>query len=202
MRLERFYPIFDTASWLERLLPVGIRMVQLRIKEGSDIVLRREIRRAREVCTQYRCQLVVNDYWRLAIEEGCDFVHLGQEDLDRADLMAIRQAGLRMGVSTHDEAELERALNLQPAYIALGPIYPTKLKQMKWAPQGLARLGEWKRRVGAIPLAAIGGMSVGRAAGAFAAGADIVAAVTDVTLHASPETRVAEWLAVTRSMGQ
>lgn len=202
MRLARFYPIFDTVSWLERLLPVGITLVQLRIKEGSDIVLRQQIRRAREVCTQHGCQLVINDYWQLAIEEACDFVHLGQEDLDGADVTAIRQAGLRIGVSTHDEAELERALNLQPAYIALGPVYPTKLKQMKWAPQGLARLGEWKRRVGAIPLVAIGGMSVERAAGAFSVGADIVAAVTDITLHANPEARVAEWLAVTRSMGQ
>ena len=104
-------------------------------------------------------QLVVNDYWQLALEEGCDFVHLGQGDLAGADLAALRRAGVRLGVSTHDHAELERALALHPDYVALGPIYPTLLKVMPWAPQGLARLSEWKRRIGALPLVAIGGLT-------------------------------------------
>lgn len=199
--LDRFYPIFDAAALFERLLPVGVSLAQLRIKEGGEAALRSEIRRARELCAAWSCQLVINDHWRLAIEEGCDFVHLGQEDLDGADLAAIRRAGLRLGVSTHDEAELERAIDAQPAYIALGPVYLTKLKQMKWAPQGLARLSEWKRRIGATPLVAIGGMSVERAAGAFAAGADVIAAVTDITLHPDPQARVREWLAATRKVG-
>jgi thiamine-phosphate pyrophosphorylase len=199
MTLDRFYPIFDSATYVERLAPMGIRLVQLRLKNLTDSEIRHEIRHARAACLACGCQLVVNDHWRIAIDQGCDFVHLGQEDLDAADLEAIRRAGLKLGVSTHNEAELERALAVQPTYVALGPIYPTKLKQMKWAPQGLARITEWKRRLSGTPLAAIGGMSVELAVGAFAAGADIVAAVTDITLHPNPEARVAEWLAATRS---
>jgi thiamine-phosphate pyrophosphorylase len=141
---------------------------------------------------------VVNDYWELAIETGCDFVHLGQEDLDDADLGALRRAGVRLGVSTHDEAELDRALAVSPAYVALGPVYPTILKAMKWKEQGLGRVAAWKARVGDLPLVAIGGLTVERAAGVLAAGADIVSVVTDITLNADPEGRVRQWIGATR----
>lgn len=129
MALDPFYPIFDSASWLERMVPLGVRLVQLRIKDKSEPELRGEIRAAREICLAHDCQLVVNDYWKLALEEGCDFIHLGQEDLDDADLDAIRAGGLKLGVSSHDEAELDRALSVKPDYIALGPVYPTILKR-------------------------------------------------------------------------
>ncbi len=197
--LDPFYPIFDSAAWLERLVPHGIRLVQLRIKDRAEAGLRAEIRAAKAVCAAHGCRLIVNDYWRLAIEEGCDFVHLGQEDLDGADLGAVRAAGLGLGVSTHDDAELDRALATGPDYVALGPVYPTILKAMRFGPQGLARVGEWKRRVGALPLVAIGGLTVERAPGVLEAGADILSAVTDITLNPDPEARVKEWLAVTRA---
>ena len=197
--LDPFYPIFDSAEWLERLVPLGIRLVQLRVKDRPEAELRAEIRTAKAVCEAHGCQLIVNDYWRLAIEEGCDFVHLGQEDLDGADLGAIRAAGLKLGVSTHDDAELDRALATEPDYVALGPVYPTILKKMRFGPQGLERVGEWKRRVGAMPLVAIGGLTVERAPGVLDAGADILSAVTDITLNPDPEARVREWLAVTRA---
>ena len=196
--LDRFYPIFDSAEWLERLVPHGIRLVQLRIKDRPQAELRAEIREAKAVCAAHDCQLIVNDYWRLAIEEGCDYVHLGQEDLDGADLDAVRAAGLYLGVSTHDAGELDRALALAPDYVALGPVYPTILKAMRFGPQGLGRVGEWKRRVGALPLVAIGGLTVERAPGVLEAGADILSAVTDITLNPDPEARVREWLAATR----
>lgn len=202
MPLDRFYPILDSAEWLERLVPLGIRLVQLRIKDRPESRLRGEIRRARDICAAHGCQLIVNDYWRLAIEEGCDFVHLGQEDLDAADPGAVRSAGLKLGVSTHDEGELDRALSVNPDYVALGPVYPTILKKMPWAPQGLERVGEWKRRVGAVPLVGIGGISLERAAGVLAAGADIAAAVTDITLNPDPEARVRAWIAATREPEQ
>ena len=198
MSLDRFYPIFDDVSWLARMLPLGVRLVQLRLKDRSEADLRQHIAQARDLCRLHGAVLVVNDHWQLAIETGCDFLHLGQEDLDTADLPAIRRAGLRLGISTHDHAELDRALTLTPDYIALGPVYPTILKQMKWQQQGVERVGEWKRLVGDIPLVTIGGMSVARAAGAFAAGADIVAAVTDITLNPDPEARATEWLGATR----
>ena len=192
--LSSFYPIFDSADWIERLVPLGIKLVQLRIKDLPEDDIAQHIRRAQAVCRQHNCTLIINDYWQLAMSMGCEWVHLGQEDLDTADIDAIRAAGLRLGISTHDHQELKRALALSPDYVALGPVYPTILKKMKWHEQGLDRVTEWKALVGNMPLVAIGGMSVDRAALAFSAGADIVAAVTDITLHADPELRVKQWL--------
>ena len=196
MTLPRFYAIFDSADWIQRMLPLGLKLVQLRIKDRPEAELRLEIRRARDLCRAAGAILVINDHWRLALDEGCDWLHLGQEDLDTADLAAIRAGGLKLGISTHDEAELARALALQPDYVALGPIWPTILKQMKWHQQGTARLTDWKARIGDIPLIAIGGLSPARAPEAFAAGADVVSAVTDITLAADPEARMRTWLAL------
>nr|WP_321249932.1 thiamine phosphate synthase [uncultured Ruegeria sp.] len=198
MTLDRFYPIFDHSDWLQRMLPLGVKLVQLRIKGQSDVAVRAQIMISLELCRTHGAQLVVNDHWQQAIEAGCDWVHLGQEDLDDADLHAIRRAGLKLGVSTHDDDELERVLSMDPDYVALGPVYPTILKKMKWRQQGLPRVTEWKARVGRIPLVGIGGMSVERAPGVFEAGADIVAAVTDITLNPDPEARLREWIDITR----
>jgi len=196
MTLPRFYPIFDSVDWLERVLPLGVKFVQLRIKQRDAQALRLDIRMGLALARAHGAALVINDHWQLAIDEGAEWLHLGQEDLDEADIPAIRRAGLKLGLSTHDHAELERALAHAPDYVALGPVYPTILKQMKWHQQGLERVTEWKGLVGDIPLVAIGGMSVERAEGAFEAGADIVSAVTDITLNPDPEARVAEWLKV------
>ena len=171
-------------------------MIQLRIKNCSAQSLRRELRLARDCCKSAGAQLVINDYWQLALEESCDFVHLGQSDLDAADMRALRNAGTHVGISTHDEAELERALTLAPTYIALGPIYPTLLKKMPWPPQGLARIAEWKARLGNIPLVAIGGLTPERLPGVLAAGADSAAVVTDILRHPQPEARMRYWLAM------
>lgn len=198
MTLDPFYPIFDSSQWLERLVPHGIKLVQLRIKDKPQDELRVEIRKSKEICEKHECQLIINDYWQLAIEEGCDYIHLGQEDLDAAHIENIRKAGLKLGISTHNHAELERALALKPDYIAIGPVYPTVLKKMIWEPQGLDTVTEWKKLVGDIPLVGIGGISLQRATGVFSAGADIVAAVTDITLNENPENRVREWLQLTR----
>ena len=197
MTLPRFYPIVPSADWLARLLPLGVRLVQLRVKDRPEPELRAEIRAARDLCAEAGARLVVNDHWRLAIDEGCDFVHLGQEDLDEADLPAIRRAGLALGVSTHDEAELERAPAAAPDYVALGPVYPTILKAMRFAPQGLGRVAEWKARVGDVPLVAIGGLTVERAAAVLAAGADSLSVVTDITRSPDPEARTRQWLEAT-----
>lgn len=192
--IEPVYLIIDDAAWLPRLLPVGVKLVQLRVKDKPQNEVCRQIITAREACRAAGAQLIINDYWQLAIGLGCDFVHLGQEDLACADLTAIRAAGLKLGLSTHDEAELETALAAAPDYIALGPIYPTILKAMRWAPQGEARIADWKRRVGPVPLVAIGGLTPDRALLARAAGADSCAVVTDVLRADDPEARLAEWL--------
>ncbi|MFY0597099.1 MAG: thiamine phosphate synthase [Cognatishimia sp.] len=196
MNLPRFYPVFDDIRWLERMVPLGVKLVQLRIKDTPMAEVKAQLQAGKELCAEHDAIMVVNDYWELAIELGCGWLHLGQEDLDAADLGAIRAAGLKLGVSTHDNAELDRVLAFEPEYVALGPVYPTILKKMKWHQQGLGRVSEWKSLLGDTPLCAIGGMSVERAPGAFESGADIVAAVTDITLKDDPEARVREWLEV------
>lgn len=194
MKIARVYPIVEDARWVARLLPSGVRWIQLRVKDRPIEVVRAEIRSALGLCAAVGAELVVNDYWQLAIEERCRWVHLGQGDLAGADVAALRRAQLRIGISTHDDEELERALRVDPDYVALGPIYPTLLKQMPWAPQGLPRLTQWKRRIGAIPLVAIGGLTLERLAGIYSAGADSAAVVTDIVRHAHPEQRVSDWI--------
>jgi thiamine-phosphate pyrophosphorylase len=196
--LDPFYPIVDSSDWAQRLVCVGARLIQLRLKDTDGATIVQETRASLGLCAGAGATLVVNDYWRVAIDEHASWVHLGQGDLDGADIPAIRKAGLKIGVSTHDDAELERALALAADYVALGPIYPTRLKAMAFAPQGLDRIGHWKRRVGVIPLIAIGGLDVDRAKLCLAAGADIVSVVTDITLNANPEARAKEWIAATR----
>jgi thiamine-phosphate pyrophosphorylase len=198
--LDPFYPIVDSADWARRLVGVGARLIQLRMKDKDEAAVVAEAKSALAICREAGATLVVNDHWRVAIEVGAPWVHLGQGDLDEgADVGAIREAGLKLGVSTHDDAELARALALKPDYVALGPIFPTILKAMAFAPQGLARVGEWKKRVGALPLVAIGGLNVERAKACLAAGADIVSVVTDITLNSDPEGRAREWIAATRA---
>jgi thiamine-phosphate pyrophosphorylase len=196
--LDRFYPIVDSAAWVERLLLAGARLIQLRVKDRAEAHVRAQTREALARCARHGAQLVVNDYWEIAIGEGADFIHLGQGDLDGADMKRIRARGIRVGISTHDHAELDRALPFAPDYVALGPIYPTILKAMPFAPQGLERIGEWKQLVGRRPLVAIGGISLERAPLCLAAGADSAAVVTDITLNADPDGRAKAWLAATR----
>jgi thiamine-phosphate pyrophosphorylase len=198
LALDPFYLIVDHVAWLERLLPHGLRLAQLRIKDAAEPTLRAQIRRARDLCAQHGATLVINDHWRLALDEGCDFIHLGQEDLVEADLDAIRRAGCKLGVSTHDVRELDIALRVAPDYIALGPVFPTTLKQLDWAPQGVARVTDWKALLKDMPLVAIGGLTPERARAVLDAGADSAAVATDVLGHPDPEARVREWVAMTR----
>jgi thiamine-phosphate pyrophosphorylase len=196
--LDRFYPIVDSAAWVERLLVAGATLVQLRVKDRAEADVRAQARAALALCAQAGAQLIVNDYWQIAIDEGADFIHLGQSDLDGADIKRIRGHGMRIGISTHDHAELDRALSFDPDYVALGPIYPTILKAMPFAPQGLTRIGEWKSLIGERPLVAIGGISLERAPLCLGAGADSAAVVTDITLNADPDARARAWRAATR----
>lgn len=197
--IDRFYPIVGDADWVARLVPLGVKLIQLRIKDRSARNIAAQIADAKAVCTQYGAQLVVNDHWQAALDQGCDFVHLGQEDMDTADFAALRRAGVRIGLSTHDKAELDRALSYDPAYVALGPVYPTLLKKMPWAPQGLDRVRDWKARIGATPLVAIGGLTIDRLPGVFDAGADSAAVVTDLLQAPDPEARTRDWIAATRA---
>jgi len=196
--LDPFYPVVPDSGWVTKLVPIGTKLIQLRIKDQPEAEVRRQVREAKAVCAQHGADLVVNDYWQVAIDEGCAWVHLGQEDLVDADVKAIRGAGIRIGVSTHDHAELEKGLAVDPDYVALGPIYPTKLKQMPWAPQGTEKLRKWKKLIGARPLVAIGGLTLERALLCLKSGADIASVVGDVVNHADPLGQAKAWIAATR----
>ncbi|MGJ5075179.1 thiamine phosphate synthase [Bradyrhizobium oligotrophicum] len=195
---DRFYPVVDSLAWVERLTKLGVGTVQLRAKDLNDGEALQIVTDALAITRGTATKLIVNDYWRAAVVAGAQHVHLGQEDLAEADVVAIKQAGLTLGLSTHDDAELETALAAEPDYVALGPIFPTTLKAMRFAPQGIAKIGEWKKRVGNIPLVAIGGIKLEQAAEIFAAGADSIAVVSDVTQNPDPDARVRAWLDATR----
>jgi len=192
---DRFYPVVDSLDWVKRLTALGVGTIQLRAKDLNDAEALQIVSDALEITKGTSTKLVVNDYWRAAIVAGAQHLHLGQEDLAGADLAEIRKAKLTLGVSTHDDAELDTALAANPDYVALGPIFFTTLKSMRFAPQGIPRITEWKKRIGTIPLVAIGGIKLEHAAEIFAAGADSIAVVSDVTQNADPDARVRAWLA-------
>ena len=194
--LDPFYPILPDAAWVARIAGQGAKFIQLRVKQAEPAAIKTEIARALALASAQGCQLVVNDYWREAIDLGADFVHLGQGDLAGADLDTIRSAGIKLGISTHTLAELDNALAAEPDYVALGPIYQTKLKVMPWQPQGLARIGEWRARI-ACPVVAIGGITLERAPEVLAAGATSAAVVTDIVMNDDPERRTRDWIAAT-----
>ena len=188
-----FYPVVPTADWVQRLLGWGVRTVQLRIKAAdhslAEIAL--QVRAAAEAGRAVPgAQVFINDHWQLALAAGAYGVHLGQEDLDTADIEALRHAGVRLGLSTHTPAELARAHAVQPSYLAIGPVYPTTLKVMPYDPVGLERLKLWAPQAAPYPVVAIGGISLERLPGVLACLGgenDGVAVVSAVTLAADPQ---------------
>lgn len=187
------YAVVDNADWVARVVAAGVRTVQLRIKDADGPehrgAVRQQIRESIHAATAAGAQLFINDHWQLAIEEGAYGVHLGQEDLHIADLAAIRQAGLRLGISTHAYWEVCRAWALRPSYIACGPIHPTKAKAMPWIPQGNANLAYWCRLL-PTPVVGIAGMDLARTEEAAACGVAGVALISAITAAASPETAI------------
>ncbi|CAI9119661.1 thiamine phosphate synthase [Brytella acorum] len=195
------YPVVDHPRWVHILGGAGARFIQLRLKELAPEALRSQVIEAQEAAARHNVCLVLNDYWELAVELGIDYIHLGQEDLDTADLRQVRASGIRLGVSTHSHEELHRALAINPDYIALGPIWETKLKKMVWAPQGTERITEWRALCGDIPLVAIGGITCERMVSCLRAGADSVAAVSDFIRVPDPERQVGRWLVAAEKTG-
>ena len=185
-----FYPVVPDAAWVQRLLGWGVRSIQLRIKaaEHTPAEIDQQVRAAVAAGLAVAgAQVFINDHWRLALEAGAYGVHLGQQDLDSADLPALRRAGLRLGLSTHTPAELARAKALQPSYLAIGPIYPTTLKVMPYEPVGLVRLKAWAADAAPCPVVAIGGISLALMPGVLACGVDGLAVVSAVTQAADPQ---------------
>ncbi|NRA63534.1 MAG: thiamine phosphate synthase [Pseudobacteriovorax sp.] len=188
------YPVLPNTEWLKRLVPLGLKTVQLRIKDASQDQLRTEITEAIRICEAHRCRLFINDYWQLAIELGAYGVHLGQEDLDQADIYQISKSGLRLGISTHSVPELSRALALKPSYVALGPIFPTTCKSMAFGPQGIARIKDWVRLSG-LPVVAIGGLKLEHAKEVLMQEADGIALISNITENQDPESKTKDWIA-------
>ena len=194
-----FYPVVPTAEWVERLLGWGVRTIQLRIKsvDHTPDDMAAQIRAAVAAGNKVPgAQVFINDHWQLALAEKAYGVHLGQEDLDTADIEALRCAGLRLGLSTHTPGELERAKAVQPSYLAIGPIYPTTLKVMPYEPVGLQRLAEWAKQAAPYPVVAIGGISLERMPGVLACGVNGVAVVSAVTLASDAQQAVLEGLSL------
>ncbi|EPN3241241.1 thiamine phosphate synthase [Cronobacter sakazakii] len=175
------YPVVDSVEWVTRLLDAGVRTLQLRIKDKTEAEAEADVAAAIALGQRYHARLFINDYWRLAIKHQAYGVHLGQEDLQTADPDAIRRAGLRLGVSTHDDMEIDVALAVRPSYIALGHVFPTQTKQMPSAPQGLAQLAAHVKRLGDYPTVAIGGISLERAPAVLETGVGSIAVVSAIT---------------------
>ncbi|MBY4865354.1 thiamine phosphate synthase [Burkholderia sp. Bp9017] len=177
------YPVVPDAEWVERVLDCGARTVQLRVKDANPDALRREIARAVAAGRRYPdARVFINDHWQIAVEESAYGVHLGQEDLETADLAAIARAGLRLGLSSHGYYEMLRALHERPSYLALGPVYATATKAVAAPPQGLARIARYARFAGErAPLVAIGGVGLDALPDVLATGVGSVAVVSAVT---------------------
>lgn len=189
------YPVVDSVEWIERLLKAGVKTLQLRIKDKRDEEVESDVIAAIELGRRFDARLFINDYWQLAIKHQAYGVHLGQEDLETTDLSAIRETGLRLGVSTHDDMEIDVALAARPSYIALGHVFPTQTKQMPSAPQGLAQLARHIARLGDYPTVAIGGISLARAPAVLETGVGSIAVVSAIT-------QAADWQAATEQLLQ
>ena len=196
------YAVVGSADWVQRCVEMGLDTVQLRVKDLPAPALRDAVAQSVAATEGSNTRLFVNDFWREAIDAGAYGVHLGQEDLTNADLPAIAGAGIRLGVSTHSYYEIARAHAVAPSYVAIGPIYATTTKPMKFAPQGIDRLGRWvdllKPR---YPLTAIGGIDTARTPGVMATGIDSIAVVRAITEAADPLQAVADLRAAMRIAG-
>lgn len=190
------YPVVDSVQWIERLLDAGVRTLQLRIKDRRDEEVEADVVAAIALGRRYNARLFINAYWRLAIKHQAYGVHLGQEDLQATDLNAIRAAGLRLGVSTYDDMEIDVALAARPSYIALGHVFPTQTKQMPSAPQGLEQLARHVERLADYPTVAIGGISLARAPAVIATGVGSIAVVSAITQAADWRLATAQLLEI------
>ena len=198
------YPVIGSLYWLKRLLPLGLEIIQLRVKNLAESELEQVIMTAVALAKEYDTRLFINDYWQLAIKHGAYGVHIGQEDLQDADLAAIQQSGIRLGISTHGCYEFLSAQRLQPSYLAIGAIFPTKTKDMTGQIQGIDNLRQVlslrPEHQGKIPVVAIGGINLECAAEVVSTGVESIAVVTAIT-EAESSHGISPEQAVTRLQG-
>lgn len=186
------YAVLPDAAWVGRMARAGVPTVQLRFKSGDADAIRREVQASVEAVRGTSSLLFINDHWQAAIDAGAYGVHLGQEDMDVADLTAIRAAGLRLGLSSHGYAEMLRADRVSPSYIAMGAVFPTTLKRMATAPQGIGRLHAYARLMRDYPLVAIGGIDGEKMPQVLSSGVGSVAVVRAITGVDNPEAAVSQ----------
>ncbi len=186
------YAVLPDAAWVGRMARAGVLTVQLRFKSDDADAIRREVQASVEAVRGTPSLLFINDHWQAAIEAGAYGVHLGQEDMDVADLAAIRAAGLRLGLSSHGYAEMLHADRASPSYIAMGAVFPTTLKRMATAPQGTGRLQAYARLMRDYPLVAIGGIDGENMPLVLSSGVGSVAVVRAITGVDNPEAAVAQ----------
>ena len=187
------YPIVDRAALLDRLLPLGVRTVQLRVKNLDESLLEEEVRTAVQLAQRFNANLYINDYWQLALKHNAYGVHLGQEDLPGADLRALAKAGIRLGVSTRSYFELAQAMAVRPSYVAIGSVFPTASKTIDYDPLGLGHFRRLSRLID-MPVVAIGGITLEQAENVWLAGADGMALISDIVHAPDMNARVGDWL--------
>lgn len=188
------YAVLPDAQWVGRMARAGVPTVQLRFKSQDPLAVAREVQASVKAVQGTGALLFINDHWRAAIEARAYGLHLGQEDLDALtpeDLRTIRASGLRLGVSTHGYAEMVRADAVSPSYIAMGAVYPTTLKQMATAPQGVARLAAYARLLRGYSQVGIGGVDAARLPDVLNTGVGSVAVVRAVVADPNPEDAAA-----------
>jgi hydroxymethylpyrimidine kinase/phosphomethylpyrimidine kinase/thiamine-phosphate diphosphorylase len=184
------YPVVNSLYWLKRLLPLGLEIIQLRLKNQTQPELEQIIIEALALSKQYKTRLFINDYWQLAIKHAAYGVHIGQEDLLDADLKAIHNAGLRLGISTHGCYEFLLAQQLKPSYLAIGAIFSTQTKDMTGQIQGVENLKHILKLATDIPVVAIGGINHQRAQQVWQTGVDSIAVATAITKSDNAELAV------------
>lgn len=197
----KFYPIVDNFEWIKKLVSWNVQTIQLRIKNNPFLDktemnhIESEIKNSIEYCKRKNCQLFINDHWELALKYNAFGIHLGYEDSFHADIPKIYKTKIKLGLSTHDDNELSHALKLNPSYIALGPIFPTKTKIMKFLPQGIEKITEWRKKIPKqIPLIAIGGIKLENSIQIYQSGADSISVIHDFLHATDPENRIKSWL--------
>jgi thiamine-phosphate pyrophosphorylase len=184
------YGVMPDSDWVKRMVDAELPTVQLRFKSDDKSKIKKQIAQAVAAIEGSKTLLFINDYWQEAIDAGAYGVHLGQEDMQTADLEAIRIAGMRLGLSTHGYAEMVYADRFCPSYIAMGAVFPTPIKQMPTAPQGLGRIYEYAKLMSHYPLVAIGGIDETSIHAVAQSGVGSVAVIRAITHAKDPKAAV------------
>jgi len=193
----RLYAFVDTAYLRERrpadvarqLCDGGADVIQLRAKSASPVEVQRMAETLLPIVESAGIGLVVNDHPEVALEVGAPACHLGQEDFFGAGHTHVSQvqsggSRLQIGLSTHAPLQAERALTAAPAYLAVGPVYPTPTKPA--VPAVTLDYVRWAAAHVPIPWFAIGGITLENLDQVLSAGASRVCVVSGILNAADP----------------